>query len=73
MVEDEDWVTKRSGEARKGYPSVTDSTVTKIIELLKGKAMDQQLSAAELHQIAKTLLADLPLPAAAKTGVTDAH
>jgi hypothetical protein len=72
VVKDEDWVAKRVNEAHNAHPSVTDSACTRIIELIKGKVMDRQLSAAELQGIAKTLLADIAPPGSPKTGVTDA-
>jgi hypothetical protein len=72
VVKDEDWIAKRVNEAHKAHPSVTDSAATRILELIKGKVMDRQLSAAELREIAKTLLADIAPPASSKTGVTDA-
>lgn len=72
MVKDEDWIARRVNEAHKAHPSVTDSAATRIIELIKGKIMDRQLSTAELQEIAKTLLADNEPPASPKTGVSDA-
>lgn len=72
MVKDKDWVAERVNEARKAHPSVTDSAATRIIELVKGKVMDRQLSTAELQEIAKTLLVDIEPPTSPKTDVTDA-
>lgn len=72
MLEGKDWVTKRANDAHKAYPSVTDSAVTRIVDVLRGEAMQRLLSTAELHHVAKALLGDLELPALAKTGITDA-
>jgi hypothetical protein len=73
MVEDEDWVAKRVNEAHKAHPSLADSAASRILELLKGKVMDRQLSTAELREIAKMLLADIAPLASPKTSVTDAN
>jgi hypothetical protein len=73
MVKDVDWVTKRVNEAHKAHPSVADSAATRILELIKRKIMDRQLSAAELREIAKMLLADIAPLTSPKTGVTDAN
>ena len=72
MVKDEDWVAKRVNEAHKAHSSVADSAVTRILELMKGKALDRPLSTAELQNVAKTLLADIVPQTSPKTGVTDA-
>lgn len=43
------------------------------MELVKGKAMDRQLSTADLQEIANTLLADMASPASPTTYRANAH
>lgn len=72
MVNDKDWVAERVNESRKAHPAVSDSSASRIVDLVKGKVMDRQLSTTELQEIAKTLLADIEPPALPKTDMTDA-
>ena len=72
MNKDKDWVAERVNETRKAYPAVSDSSATRIVELVKGKVMDRQLSTTELQEIAKILLADIEPPASPKTDIADA-
>lgn len=72
MVNDTDWAVKRVNESLEAHPSVTDSVATRVRELITGKIMDRQLSAAELQVISKALLADNAPLASRQTGGTDA-
>ena len=72
VVKDKEWVTKCVNEARKAHPSVADSAVARILELMKGKVFDRQLSQVELQELSKALLADIVPQASTKTGVADA-
>ena len=72
VVKDEEWVARCVNEAHNAHPSVADLAVTSILEVMKGKALDRQLSPVELQKIAKALLADIVPQTSTKMGVTDA-
>ncbi|MDH4185986.1 MAG: hypothetical protein OEV08_03225 [Nitrospira sp.] len=57
MASDPSWVSTRINEAHKANPSVAESVLKNVEELLKAQMSERQLSSKELAEIAKTLIA----------------
>lgn len=74
MMEDRDdgWISNCVDEAYKAHPSVSDSSVTSIRELMKRKVLNQQLSPVELESIVTSLLANIALKNLPKADLSDA-
>lgn len=65
MCTEEDWITKRVREARLAQQTaVTEAVATRVTTLLKGKASEASLTAKELADTAKALIADMATPVA---------
>lgn len=71
-IKEKGWLTNCVDEAHKAHPSVGVASVTSIRELMKGKVLDRQLSAAELKSIVTSLLADIVPKHSPKADITDA-
>ena len=64
-TEAEDWIDKRLGEARRAQqPTVTDAVAVRMTDLLKGRLGKAPLTAKELTETAKTLIANMATPVA---------
>lgn len=61
MSNSDDWISKRVEEAQKKHASVTDATVTRIKQLLRGQLSERHLRSPELTTIAKTLIVDMSI------------
>ncbi len=72
VPKDEAWIDERVSKAKKAHPTVTDSTATRMTELLKGQISERQLRATELTKIANDLIADMAEPAPPKVEATHA-
>ena len=65
MCTEQDWIDKRLGEARRAQePTVTDAVTIRMTDLVKGKLGEMPLTAKELAETAKVLVADMATPVA---------
>ena len=63
--EAENWIEMRIGEARRAQaPTVTDAVAIRMTRLLKGKLGEVPLTARELADTSRTLIADMATPVA---------
>lgn len=63
MCSEEDWIDKRLSEARRvRKAAVTDAVAIRMTRLLKGKLGEAPLTAKELAETAKALIADMATP-----------
>ena len=66
-TEAEDWIDKRIGEARRAQQlAVTDAVELRVKDLVKGKLGEAPLTAKELADTAKALIADMATPVASE-------
>ena len=59
MFTDDHWITSLVSDARKAHPLVTEAVSARMVELLKGKLGEHQLTSLELANAAKKLIGDL--------------
>ena len=63
MCSEEDWGDKRFSEARRvRKAAVTDAVAIRMTRLLRGKLGETPLTAKELAETAKALIADMATP-----------
>ena len=67
MTDQDQWIIKRMGEARKLHSAVTEAVSTEIEQLLKGQLRERHVPAKELVRIAKKLISDM-VPADPEAG-----
>ena len=56
MPDQQDWVTKRTADAKAAHPSVTDAVVVLIEKMLNGKLKESPLTDADRKSLARELL-----------------
>ncbi|MBI3091992.1 MAG: hypothetical protein HYY96_15140 [Candidatus Tectomicrobia bacterium] len=63
MEGEENWISKRVGDAQKAYPTVTDAVAIRMRELIRDELGKRQLRPTDLTELANLLLKDMaPVP-----------